>query len=336
MKKKVIIDCDNTFGKLCWFIDDGLTILYVLGSPDLDIIGITTTFGNRKVEHAMKYTRKLLKAINREDIPLIKGAAKKGDYSTEAACFLAEKVASCPGEITLLALGPVGNLRGAAQIDPNFFRNLKEIILMGGIIKDRVTIGRTKIKDVNLRNDHEAAFRVLTAECPITVINCHICKQVPFTKEHLEHVNFWPKNLIRIIKNSLWLDNTIHKTDVLYIWDVLVPVVITHPELFNKNPVRILAAREEDVNEGRLRITSENEGVLIEMPSEILDPIKFIDIVIESWLRFHNSLEENNKGYSGLKNNIFAAIIFKFLLKIITPLALRMVFKKEGQYYIEK
>ena len=91
MKKKVIIDCDNTLGRVCWFIDDGLTIIYVLGSPDLDIIGITSTFGNGKVKHCMKYTKKLLKAIGREDIPLIKGANKKGDYSTEAARYLAEK-----------------------------------------------------------------------------------------------------------------------------------------------------------------------------------------------------------------------------------------------------
>ena len=225
---------------------------------------------------------------------------------------------------------------GAAQIDPNFFRNLKEIVLMGGIIEDRATVGRTKIKDVNLKNDHEAAFRVMTAECPVTVIHCHICTQVPFTKEHMERINFWPKNMRHIMKNAIWLEDAIHKTDSTYIWDVLVPVVITHPELFNKNPVRILSASEEDVFEGRLRITSEKEGALINIPSEILDPIKFMDVVIEAWLRFHNSLGEKQKRYSGLKNNIFATIIFKLFFKIIIPLGLRIMFKKEGQYYIEK
>ena len=334
-KKKVIIDCDNTMGKPCWIIDDGLAIFYTLGVPNLELIGITTTFGNSKIKTVMKHTKKLLKAIGREDIPLMEGASKKGDYSTKAAHFLADIVASNPGEITLLALGPLGNLRGAHELYPDFFKNLKGIILMGGIIKERLTIGRTKIKDVNLRRDHKAAYTVLNAECPVTIINCHICKQVPFTKDDFEEMDFWPKNLMHILKNSVWTDHLLHKIDHTILWDLLVPVYLTNQELFDKKPVRILASKEEDVIDGRLKISPEEKGTEVHMPSKVLDPLMFKKIVIESWQRFHETTSQKVKGYPGLKNNVFIEWLTKIGLKLLTPLGLRFLYKKEGNYYIE-
>ncbi len=298
MKKKVIFDCDNTMGYIGRELDDGLALLYILGCPDLELLGITTTFGNGKIDKVMHYTQKFLKAIGREDIPLIKGASKRGEVSTEAAHFLADKADSNPEDITLLAAGPLGNLRGAVQIDPNFFRNIKEIILMGGITEYPFKIRKVKLPELNLSNDLEAAFRIIHAECPITVINSEICKQVPFTQEHMEKVNFWPKKMGAIIKSLFSTYGKYWDLDFIYIWDVLVPVFLTHPELFDKNPVRIVAMNVEDINNGLLVLTDDNNGVLINMPSKVLDPNRFMNIVIETWLRFHNITMDKNKGYS--------------------------------------
>ncbi len=322
-------------GKLLWFSDDGFAIYYVLGVPDFELLGITTVFGNSNINNVMKATKKIMRAIGRDDIPILKGAAKKGDYSTEAAKFLAEQAVAHPGEISLLAMGPLTNLKGAAELDPNFFKNLKEIVLMGGIIKDRVTIGRTKIKDVNLRRDDIAAFHVLQADCPVTVFNCHICKQAPFTKEHLKKLEFWPKHVRQIFEDSLWLESMIHKIDHTIIWDLLVPVYLTNPELFDDNPVRIRASKEEDVRDGRLYLTNDLNSPQIQMPSKVLDPEKFVDVSIRAWKHLHEITAQKIQGYPGLKQNPVKRTMMKFFMKLLTGLFLRFVYKKEGKYYVE-
>ena len=297
MRTKVIFDCDNTMGQIGWELDDGLALFYILGSSDFELLGITTTFGNGKIENVMRYTKNLLKVIGREDIPLKEGASRRGAAPTEAAHFLAENAASNPGEIVILAVGTLGNLQAAAQIDPNFFRNLKAIILMGGHIEHPFTMGNLILPDVNLRRDPKATFRVFHAECPVTVINSEICKQVPFTKEHLERVNFWPNNIRHLIESLFSTYNEHTGLDLIYIWDVLVPVFLNHSDLFDKNQVRIIASNVKDIKEGHLKLTDKENGVLINMPSKILDPNLFMNIVIEAWLRLHNITMEKNKGY---------------------------------------
>ena len=298
MKKKVIFDCDNMMGKVRWELDDGLALFYILGCSDLELLGITTTFGNGKIEKVMYHTKRLLKAIGREDIPLIKGASKKEEPPTDAARFFADKAASNPGEITLLAAGPLGNLRGAIQIDPNFFRNLKELIFMGGHIKHPFKMGNKELPDINLAFDLKATFGVLHAECPVNIINSEICTQVPFTTAHLERVNFFPETIIDLIKEFFSVYNKYFGLDLIYIWDVLVPVLLTNPELFDENSVRIIASNVEDINYGHLVITKDDNGVLVNMPSKILDPTHFMNIIIESWRRFHSITMNKNTGYN--------------------------------------
>ena len=298
MKKKIIFDCDNMMGQVKWELDDGLALFYILGCSDLDLLGITTTFGNGKIEKVMYHTKRLLKAIGREDIPLIKGASKKEEPPTEAARFLADTAALYPGEITLLAAGPLGNLRGAAQIDPNFFRNLKELIFMGGHINHPFKMGNKTLPDFNLAFDLKAALRVLHAECPVNLINSEICTQVPLTTAILERINFFPESVIDLIKEWFSFYKNHFDLDLIYIWDVLVPVLLTKPELFENNSVRIIATNVEDINYGHLVITKDDNGVLVNMPSKIFDPSHFMNIVIESWRRFHNITINRNTGYN--------------------------------------
>lgn len=297
MHKKVILDCDNTLGLGGWELDDGLALLYILGAPELNLVGITTTFGNARINKVMLYTNKLLKSIGREDIPLVKGASKREVPPTEAARFLANTAASNPKEITLLALGPLGNLRGAAQIDENFFHNIKEVILMGGITEYPFKIRNAKFPELNLSHDLEVALSVLHENCPITVINAEICKQVPFTKTHLERVSFWPQWLKSLISSLFVTYNKYIGIDCIFIWDVLVPIFLTNPELFNDNQIRITASSVKDIYNGLLVPDKDDKGVFINMPSKILDRGRLMDILIENWTHFHDIVMNENNGY---------------------------------------
>ena len=77
--KKVLYDCDNTMGLPNKDVDDGLTLMYLIGNSNIDLLGVTTTFGNSHIEDVSRATTKLFNDLNITDIPLKKGAGKGSD-----------------------------------------------------------------------------------------------------------------------------------------------------------------------------------------------------------------------------------------------------------------
>ena len=61
---KIIYDCDNTIGIKGKDVDDGLTILYLLGRNDVNLLGVTTTHGNSTVDDVYKNTIRMFKELN--------------------------------------------------------------------------------------------------------------------------------------------------------------------------------------------------------------------------------------------------------------------------------
>ena len=136
--KKIIFDCDNTFGVPDCDVDDGLALLYLLGDPQAEVLGITATYGNSTLETVYETTKQMLRELGREDIPVKKGGEKAGCYGSEASRYLAQMAAAYPGELSILATGSLTNLKGACEEDPSFFDNICEIVLMGGITEPLV------------------------------------------------------------------------------------------------------------------------------------------------------------------------------------------------------
>lgn len=57
--RKIIFDCDNTFGLIDRDVDDGLTLLYLLGAPHVELLGVTLTYGNGSIEEVNKMTKEM-------------------------------------------------------------------------------------------------------------------------------------------------------------------------------------------------------------------------------------------------------------------------------------
>ena len=66
--KNVIFDCDNTYGVPDCDVDDGLTLIYLLGNKDVNLLGVTTTYGNNKVKVVYPNTIKMVKELNARGI----------------------------------------------------------------------------------------------------------------------------------------------------------------------------------------------------------------------------------------------------------------------------
>ena len=128
--KNVIFDCDNTYGIADCDVDDGLALIYLLGNKEVNLLGITTTYGNNKVEVVYPNTLKMVKDLKVENLDIKKGGANPKDLDNEASDYLLEMANKYNGELSILATGSLTNLYGAYLKDNTFFDKVKEIVLM--------------------------------------------------------------------------------------------------------------------------------------------------------------------------------------------------------------
>src|SRR3984957_3442337 len=139
---KVIIDTDIGDD-----IDDAFAVDLALASPELHLLGISTAGGDTSLRARM--LDRMSCEVGRTDIPIDTGPATKPTTAFsqapwasqgierphgEAVSFLLEQIQRYPGEITLIALGPLTNIGAAISRDPATFRKLKRVVMMGGSI----------------------------------------------------------------------------------------------------------------------------------------------------------------------------------------------------------
>lgn len=284
--KKVIHDCDNTMGVPQKDVDDGLALLYLLGREDIDILGVTTTFGNSTIDIVHSNTESMFSELKLNDIPLVKGAGVNEDRRSDAAKFLLETVKKSPKEVSILATGSLTNLYGAYLLDDKFFTYVKEIVIMGGIQKPLV-INNKIMNELNFASDASAAYHVLKYGENVTVVTGHLCLQALFGKETYDELMENPSNeVFKYIREKTlpWFNFIGPKYDVegFYNWDVVAAVYLTNPEIF-QDDVEIISSEEEDYKTGLLKTSSDKEGYTLNIPKSIVDMKKFNSLVFEAW-----------------------------------------------------
>src|SRR3954470_3774154 len=205
--RRIVIDTDPG-------IDDSMAIFYALASPELDVVGLTTVFGNAETSLCTTNALRLLEIAGRADIPVAHGADQplampyrgavafahgsdgQGDVflpppttspvTEDAAHFLVRTALESPGEITLVALGPLTNVALAMQLEPRFTSQLAELVLMGG---NAFSGGNASpAAEANILNDPEAADIVFGADCPIVMAGLDVTEQTLMTSDDLRRV----------------------------------------------------------------------------------------------------------------------------------------------------
>ena len=184
--KKIIFDCDNTMGVEHRDVDDALAAIYLMGRDDVELLGITTTFGNDSIDVVYQSTQKLLNDIGRASTPLLKGGSVDNRKS-EAAEFLVEKVNKYQGEITILATGALTNLFGALLFDPDFFDKVQQVVVMGGVLEPLMINGH-QVNELNFSCDPEATFQVLNSSAQTTIITGHLCLNALFGQSEFQRL----------------------------------------------------------------------------------------------------------------------------------------------------
>jgi purine nucleosidase len=176
---KIIIDTDIGDD-----VDDAFALDLAIVSPEVKILGISAAWGDTALRARMldRFTCE----IGRTDIPIQTGPATKSTATFsqrawasqgmerthgDAVTFLLDQIKHHPGEITLLALGPPTNIGAAIDRDPETFRHLKQVVMMGGSIHrgydDPGQAKRGPDAEYNIAMDPAAAQKLLRSGVPI-------------------------------------------------------------------------------------------------------------------------------------------------------------------------
>ncbi len=209
-------------------VDDAQAIAIALRHPELELLGLTTTYGNVDVSVATRNALLLAQLAGREDVPVAQGAAAPlvktrhpppahihganglGDIPLpevegkadprSAAQLIVDTVNARPGEVTLVAVGPLGNLAAALQLDPGITARVKGVVIMGGSIGEGGNV--TPVAEANMFNDPHAASRVLTAGWPLTLVGLDATHRCVLTAEHMARISAGQGDLGRVLAGS--------------------------------------------------------------------------------------------------------------------------------------
>ena len=270
--RKVIFDTDPG-------VDDAMALYYALAHPSMEMVGITTTFGNVSVAQAATNALYLTAIANRSiavtqgvKTPWVKPGEAPPDFihgadglgnlpsrqattnrvdARSSAQFIVDMARAHPGEITLVAVGPLGNLAAALMLEPALKTLLREVIIMGGTIIEPGNV--SPVAEANIWNDPHAADKVFTAGWKLTMVGLDVTHQVIVPVASIQkiadhHRHIATDTLLHAVKFYADFYSGLYphvaKVHGCFGHDVLDFIYLTNPELFSLQSGRIRVATE--------------------------------------------------------------------------------------------
>jgi purine nucleosidase len=219
--RRIILDTDPG-------IDDALALMLALASPEVRIEAVTTVSGNVHVDFTTRNALTLLELLGRGDIPVARGSAwpllrkpvdaafVHGDnglggvelpeprikvVGKHAVDVIIETILSAPGEISLVAIGPLTNIALAARREPAIIQQVREVVIMGGALL--VPGNDTPTAEFNIFADPHAAHIVLHAGWPVRLVALDVTMQTPLQREQVDTLVRSGSPVMRVIKQIL-------------------------------------------------------------------------------------------------------------------------------------
>jgi purine nucleosidase len=264
MPESILIDTDPG-------IDDAMAILFALKSPELEVLALTTVFGNHFVEVTTRNALRLLELAGREDIPVARGASAPlvrafnipatfvhgedglGDAGltsepdseaahTRAAQFIVEAVMSRPGAITLVPIGPLTNIALALKLEPRIVQATKRVVLMGGTAFAPGNV--SPVAEANIFNDPEAAAAVFAAGWQVVMVGLDVTMQVKMDREYIAALAASQAPYAELVARIVPFYQSFHARaydngGILHTHDPTAIAYLLKPELFKTNERRV-------------------------------------------------------------------------------------------------
>ena len=282
--RKIIIDTDPATGYRFKDVDDGLAVLYLLALPDeFETLGLTVVHGNASQRKAFKKAAEIVDIAGRPEVPVLAGAVSRRDFGVQTAAsrFLAEAVVENPGEVTILALGPLTNVATAGILEPSFYENVQSIVTMGGSFGSPF--------EFNFFKDTEAAGRVLAAQCEKVLISGDLCRQALFTPGDLERLRGFGNRVAAYLIDPVgfWLrfNKVTHiagNSGGFFPWDVVAAVYLRRPDVFGEIEKQALRLRRGRLKLGVLEPDSSSGSVPVKAPRRLLEPRQVVEEFLQA------------------------------------------------------
>lgn len=219
--KRIIIDTDPG-------VDDALTFLLALASPEIQLEALTTTQGNVTLEKATQNALSVLELGQASHIPVASGSAlplvqplrasayvhgesgignsklpepKTKPVPQHAVDYLIERALAEPGEISIFAIGPLTNIAMAIRKEPRFAKAVKELVIMGGAILEHGNV--TPQAEFNIYVDPHAAHIVFHSGMPITLIPLDVTHKCLLLQKHVDRLMQISSPISRFIRDAM-------------------------------------------------------------------------------------------------------------------------------------
>ena len=254
MTSKIIVDTDPG-------VDDALAFLLALASPEIKLEALTSVHGNIGIDNTTRNALAVLELAHASHIPVARGCElplinrsylsdknvhgvkgvgnaqlpepKSKVVNQHAIDFLIEKVNAEPNQISVFPIGPLTNIALAIRKEPAFAKNIKELVIMGGAIKQGGNA--TPLAEFNIFADPHAAHVVFHSGIPIKLIPLDVTYQCLFTSADVERINQINSPIARFIKDATEVYIDFYKNydgiDGCALHDPLTLATIIAPEL---------------------------------------------------------------------------------------------------------
>jgi len=282
-------------------IDDALALILALKSPEVQVLGITTVAGNAPLEMTSTNARRVLECLNIESIPVAMGAANPLNHPLEDALsyhgpdglgncnlpppklplypakawdFLARLVLDAPGELTLVATGPLTNVAHAFELHAVLPELLNKLVLMGGAygLTPYGKGNRTPFAEFNIWQDPDAAHIVFDSGANIFAVGLDVTMDTGacLNSPHLEQIKTGRTPTAHLAAQLVEYEVKYHGCCRMH--DPLALAILLDASSLDFTSTRVEVVRGNDWDRGVTRILPSGSSQLIHIASGVDGP----------------------------------------------------------------
>lgn len=255
---KLILDCDPG-------LDDALALLLAHADPSLELVAVTTVGGNVGLDRTTANALRLREYLGFESVPVAAGADKPLARPAENAAhvhgesglgnvelpastlpvseqpaveLIIDLLSASPGQIHLVATGPLTNIATALRVEPRIAQWAASFVIMGGSYSRG---NATPAAEFNIYADPEAAAEVFAAGWQVVMVGLDLTQQAIATEEIVQRMSRLGRlgEELVVPLSTFWSDPTDASWSGQAVHDVCAVAYIAHPELFRSGRARV-------------------------------------------------------------------------------------------------
>jgi purine nucleosidase len=297
----ILLDCDPG-------LDDALALLLAHGDPNIELAAVTTVGGNVSIEKTTRNALELREYLGFPDVPIAAGSgdplrgpvrsaehvhgeeglgnlvlpkAKLAPTDSHAVDLIVETVRSAPGEIHLVATGPLTNIALALRRDPAIAQLVASFTIMGG----SYTRGNaTPAAEFNIYADPDAAAEVFAAGWRVTMVGLDLTMQANVDEVILGRMRQLGRLGVELIAPlaTFWTNPLDDQWDGQALHDVCAVAYVARPDLFTATLARVEVELAGEFTRGMTIVDFHSDRPNALIPTA-LDVPGFWDYVHDAW-----------------------------------------------------